>query len=64
MTYGSILRGVSTSLEDPAELGVNGIFPLRTDVEGVTRAGAGEVLDVLLILGRLRPTGKGPEEIE
>lgn len=66
MTYGSVFCAVSSSLDDPAELGVNTILPLRENVEGVTRADLGEEVGVLSIRERLRRPrlSGGPEEMD
>lgn len=48
MTDGSVRRATSSSLEDPAEVGVNLTGPLRVDVEGVAVTDlGGEVPGVL-----------------
>lgn len=66
MTEGSILRAISSSLEEPAELGVNAIVPLRVYVEEVAVADlGGEGAGVLLLRRRPRPRlSGGPEEME
>lgn len=51
MTAGSVLRGISGSIKDPAELGVNIIVPLRDDVRGVAAADTAGEDGVLSIRG-------------
>lgn len=64
MTTDGSIGGVSSSLEEPAELGVNAIHPLRENVEDVTVADLGEEVGVPSIRGRAeKRLGGGPEKM-